>query len=78
IRADLTRRFVELRPGVFVGIDAPDFNMTLEGNLKKQCIKTIHYVSPSVWAWQQKRVFKIGRSTDLEPGYLPFEKAFYD
>ena len=45
IRADLTRRFTELQPDVFVGIDAPDFNITLEGNLKKQGIKTIHYVS---------------------------------
>ncbi|MFB3116634.1 MAG: lipid-A-disaccharide synthase, partial [Gammaproteobacteria bacterium] len=78
IRRKLTKYFIENPPDIFIGIDAPDFNLTLEENLRSQGIRTVHYVSPSVWAWRESRLKKISRAVDLMLVLFPFELPYYE
>jgi lipid-A-disaccharide synthase len=77
IRKDIIEHFSQHPPAVFIGIDSPDFNLTIEQRLKEKGIRTVHYVSPSVWAWRQKRIAKIAKSVDLLLSLFPFEAEFY-
>lgn len=78
IRRRLVRHFLDAPPDVFIGIDAPDFTLGMELQLRRAGIPTVHYVSPSVWAWRQNRIFKIAQAVDLMLTLFPFEARFYE
>jgi len=77
IRTQLAERLLREKPDAFIGVDAPDFNLDLEAKLKAQGIKTIHFVSPSIWAWRGKRIQKIRQAADLVLCIFPFEPPIY-
>ena len=77
VRERLARAWIANPPDVFVGVDAPDFNLGLEQRLRRAGVPTVHYVSPSVWAWRRYRVRKIARAADLLLALFPFEPKFY-
>jgi lipid-A-disaccharide synthase len=78
IRARLMDYLLSTPPAVVIGIDSPDFTLGVEERCRKAGIPTVHYVSPSVWAWRQKRIVRIARSVDLMLTLLPFEAQFYE
>ncbi len=78
MRRTVIKRYLENKPAAFIGIDSPDFNANIEFKLHQAGVKTVHYVSPSVWAWRQGRIKKIKKSVDLMLCLLPFEAQFYE
>ena len=78
IRRSIIKRYSSQKPIVFIGIDSPDFNSKIEQKLHSVGVKTVHYVSPSVWAWRQGRIKNIKRSVDLMLTLFPFEAEFYE
>lgn len=77
LRRSLLARLLKAKPAVVIGIDAPDFNLVVEQRLKQAGLKTVHYVSPSVWAWREKRAEKIGRSAHRVLCLFPMEPPIY-
>lgn len=78
IRRALVQRYLASPPDVFIGIDSPDFNLGLERQLRAGGVRTVHYVSPTVWAWRQGRIKTIRQAADLVLALFPFETAFYE
>jgi len=78
LRRSLGKRVAASRPDAFIGIDAPDFNLGLEKRLRAQGVRTIHFVSPSIWAWRSERIASIRESVDHMLLVFPFEQRLYD
>ena len=78
IRRQLKKRLLDLRPDIFIGIDAPDFNLGLEAALKSAGVPTVHYVSPSIWAWRGGRIKKIGQAVKRVLALFPMEPPLYE
>ena len=78
IRSSLAARLAREKPDLFIGVDAPDFNLGLEARLKRAGVPTVHYVSPSIWAWRAGRLPAIGRAVDRVLTLFPFEAPIYE
>jgi lipid-A-disaccharide synthase len=78
IRQELIKYFQQNPPDLFIGVDAPDFNLELERKLRRHGIKTTHYISPSIWAWRKSRIKAIKQAADQVLCLFPFEKPIYD
>ncbi len=78
VRRALKRRLLAERVPLFVGVDAPDFNLGLEAKLKRRGVRTLHFVSPSIWAWRRERLNTIGRAVDRMLALFPFEPPLYE
>jgi len=78
LRNSMIKYFSENKPDVFIGVDSPDFNFKIEHKLKQHGVKTIHFISPKLWAWRSNRIKKIKASTDLMLCLFPFEVDFYE
>ena len=78
LRQEMIKRFLTSSPDIFIGIDAPDFNLKIARKLKQKSIKTVHFVSPSVWAWRAWRIGEVEKSADLLLCLFPFEPQLYE
>jgi lipid-A-disaccharide synthase len=78
IRRQLKKRLLDITPDIFIGVDAPDFNLGLETSLKSAGVKTIHYVSPSIWAWRGRRIKNIARAVHRVLALFPMEPPLYE